>query len=151
MIDTIAAFVTYLLADAALAAEVEHRIKGAPPGLPSSVLDSSTALPVKALVVQGAPGRIDASSPQLYVTLYLTAYGQTGMEAQDVLRKVYAALYYTSGTLAGKVKSNIVIANRWFMYWAQMISTPAVRMEPQSNWPIAEATIQAKFDALRGA
>lgn len=153
LIDPIAAFVTYCLSDTTFRAVVEGRVCGSPPGL-SAIGASAFApsgIPYASLVVSQGGGVIERAIPVMSPILYLRAYAQTAEEANNVLRALADLLYHTSGELVGRVRQNITIADRWFMYKAEFGALSAPVVESQSNWPVAYATLQTKFDSLRGA
>jgi hypothetical protein len=146
MIDPLQAFLALLLDDPDLVTETGGRIRGTPPGLEPADYNTDTGLPNKALVVQQAGGIVQHMR-QVTAFFYLVAYGQEGYEAQSVLSKLYGILYDDTG----EIRCNRVINDRWFMYWAKTEALSAPVTEQQSTWPVAYATVSAKFDALSGA
>jgi hypothetical protein len=150
MIDPVAAFIALLRTNATLVSAVQSRIYGSPPGLASTAYDSATGIPKASLTVQQAGGRTAQHIPVIYPLFYLVAYAPSGIDAHKVLLKVYDVLYHTDGVDKGKARCNIMISDRWFMYVADMqLGSPAV--EQSTQWPVAYASVQTKFDSLRGA
>lgn len=154
MIDPVEALLKLFYDDtdlrAVLQGETRVRLYGSPPGLGKEAINADNSLPYKSLAVQQSGGTVASNVPVIYPMFYLMAYGQEGYEAADVLTKVYNVLYYTDGERKGSVKCNRMIANRWFLYYAEMqLGNPLT--EQQSNWPVAYATVRAKFDSLKGA
>lgn len=154
MIDPVEAFIALLKSDTDLRALVQGqtqvRIYGAPPGLGEDAYNTDTGIPYQSLVVQQNDVKMQTNIPVCYPMFYLIAYGQEGYETQEVLTKVYNVLYHTDGERKGSLKCNIMIDDRWFMYRAEIqIGSPII--EQQSQWPVAYATVRAKFDSLRGA
>jgi hypothetical protein len=145
MIDPLQAFLTLLASDVDLAAETGSRIRGTPPGLEAQDYNGNTGIPYKSLVVQQAGGMVHKAN-QITVFFYLVAYGQEGYEAQSVLSKLHNILYDSNG----EVRCNRTIANRWFLYSAKTEALSAPITEQQSTWPVAYATVSARFDALQG-
>jgi hypothetical protein len=148
MIDPLAAFIAFLKSNATLNTLVGGRIRGVPPGLsiPQDI-DQTTQKPKKSIGVQLVDAGIGMQGFLMMPQYYLIAYATSANEAMEVMRSVYGALYAADGQL----RDNIMISDRWFMFWANMETGPAPNIEPQSNWPVAYATVRAKFNATKGA
>lgn len=141
MIDGPAALRALLLANPALTAATPDGVVVSPPGIPESST-VATRVP-QAIELQQLGFQRDPYAPLVTFDIAARCYG----DDPNVLARLVA------DTLApdGVPVSNVLIANRWYLFWALPSGGGADLEDQDARWPMSVTTYALTFDALRGA
>jgi len=136
VINTVAAVRALLLAEL-----TATTVLGVPPGFG----DNPPAVPPVCVLIQASGGNGGIRQAVIAPRLTLRCHGPTALEAWNVYRAVWNVFYDANG----EAKPPRMITNRWWLRSATL-SQPFSDTEPE-GWPVTVATLEARFDPLRGA
>jgi hypothetical protein len=143
MIDTLKAMEMYCRIYVTMVAERVFVEK-----LPESpALDPKFGRPFPAMTILQTGGNELIAAPLVEPLYTLTCYGRNLAECMSI----YSQFWRSTRTVTGISLPPRRINNRWMLLGIVIASQPTPGTEPETDWPVVQFAVSARWDALQGA
>lgn len=113
------------------------------PELPEEpAVEAASGRPLPAIVLNLVGGSLRRMAPLSSPRFYVTCYGRSRAEAYSLFRAMYDLFYADAWRPVNVRGSGRVLRS------AAFVADAAIDVDPGTGWPVAQATLQAEFNAV---